>query len=235
MARSPHGARPPKTRLAGVLPDEQDRRRLYAAFLADSVSGCRAIEGVTVRVAYTEDGGSGGFDEAGVAPDQLIRQRGGDLGDRERGVFEDLFRDGFFSVVMIGSDLPTLPSARIVEALDRLVGQGPERAVLGPATDGGYYLIGLGAPTGNASVPDLFSGIRWGTPSACTDTVAAAGRCGLAVDLLGAWYDVDDEAGFARLRQELATEEGRRRAPATARALKELVGELSGDRLTSDF
>ncbi|MBQ02498.1 MAG: hypothetical protein CL477_17690 [Acidobacteria bacterium] len=223
MARPPHGARPPKTRLAGVLPDEQDRRRLYAAFLADIVAGCQAIDGVTIRVAYTEGGGTDGFDEAGVAPTQLMPQRGGDLGDRERGVFEDLFRDGFSPAVMIGSDLPTLPSGRIAEALDRL-GRGHERVVLGPAADGGYYLIGLGAQTGDASVPELFSGIQWGTPSACTDTIAAADRCGLAVDLLGDWYDVDDEAGFARLQAELATDAGARRAPATKRVLDEIFG-----------
>ena len=221
MARSPHGARPPKTRLAGVLPDEQDRRRLYGAFLTDVVAGCGRIDGVTVRVAYTEDGGPGGFDQTGVADDQLLPQRGADLGCRERGVFEDLFRDGFSPVVLIGSDLPTLPAARVAEAFDRLRGHG-DGVVLGPANDGGYYLIGLAARPG--PVPDLFSGIRWSTGWARADTVAAAERCGLAVELLDDWYDVDDEAGLTRLRAELATEDGARRAPATARALQELVG-----------
>ena len=222
MARSPEGARPPKTRLAAALPNAQDRRRLYAAFLADVVAGCGMIEGVTVRVAYTEDGGTGGFDEAGVGAEQLMPQRGTDLGHRERGVFEDLFRNGFSPVVMIGSDLPTLPSVRVVEALDRLLA-ADDRVVLGPADDGGYYLIGLAARTGDP-VPDLFSGIRWSTEWARADTVAAAERCGLAVDLLGEWHDVDDEAGLIRLRVELATEHGARRAPATAQALKEIFG-----------
>jgi len=221
MARSPEGRRPPKTRLAGVLPDEHDRRRLYAAFLADVVAGCGMIDGVTVRVAYTEDGGTSGFVKAGVGADQLMPQRGTDLGDRERGVFEDLFRDGFSPVVMIGSDLPTLPAQRVVEALDRLRASD-DRVVLGPANDGGYYLIGLAARPGHAAVPDLFTGIRWSTAWARADTVAAADRCGLRVDLLGDWYDVDDEASLTRLRAELATEDGARRAPATTRVLEEI-------------
>lgn len=221
MARSPEGRRPPKTRLAGVLPDEHDRRRLYAAFLADVVAGCGMIDGVTVRVAYTEDGGTSGFVKAGVGADQLMPQRGADLGDRERGVFEDLFRDGFSPVVMIGSDLPTLPAQRVVEALDRLRASD-DRVVLGPANDGGYYLIGLAARPGHAAVPDLFTGIRWSTAWARADTVAAADRCGLRVDLLGDWYDVDDEASITRLRAELATEDGARRAPATTRVLEEI-------------
>ena len=225
MARLPEGARPPKTRLAGVLPDEQDRRRLYAAFLADVVAGCGMVDGVTVRVAYTEDDGTGGFEEAGVAAHQLMPQRGTDLGDRERGVFEDLFRDGFSPVVMIGSDLPTLPPARVAEALDRLRASD-DRVVLGPANDGGYYLIGLAPRTPNAPVPDLFSGIRWSTEYARTDTVRAAQRCGVTVDLLDDWYDVDDEAGLTRLRAELATQDGAWRAPATKRVLEDLGGQV---------
>ena len=222
MARSPDGLRPPKTRLAGVLPDEHDRRRLYAACLADVVAGCGTIDGVTLRVAYTEDGGTGGFDTAGVNEDQLMPQRGTDLGDRERGVFEDLFRDGFSPVVMVGSDLPTLPAQRVVDALDRL--RASDRVVLGPANDGGYYLIGLAARTGVAAVPDLFTGIRWSTEWARADTVRAADRCGLTVDLLGDWYDVDDAASLTRLRGELATQDGARRAPATKRVLDEILG-----------
>ena len=227
MARSPEGARPPKTRLAGVLTDEQDRRRLYAAFLSDVVASCKTIEAVTVRVAYTEDGGTGGFDASGVAVNELLPQRGANLGERERGVFEHLFRDGFSPVVMIGSDMPTLPAERVIEALDRLRAPG-DRVVLGPANDGGYYLIGLTARTGDAPVRDLFTGIRWSTEWARADTVRAADRCGLTVELLGDWYDVDDAASLTRLRRELATQDGARRGPATKRVLAELSKSPGG-------
>lgn len=223
MARSPNGARAPKSRLARVLPSAQDRRRLYAAFLADIVAMSHSIEGATVRVAYTPDGGTDGFTHVGVTAQELLPQRDGSLGDRERGVFEDLFHQGFSRVVMIGSDLPTLPPARIVEALAQL-NADHRRVVLGPATDGGYYLLGLAAARPAPSVPDLFSDVRWSTESTLADTLAAAKRCGHEVTLLDAWHDVDDEVDLAHLRQELAQAEGKtdRRAPFTSAVLSSL-------------
>ena len=135
MARSPCGARAPKSRLAEVLPNEADRRRLYAAFLQDVVSACASVDGATLRVAYTADGGAAGFEAVGLASDQLLPQRGDDLGARERGVFQDLFGLGFSPVVLIGSDLPTLPVSRIADAIQRLLASR-NRIVLGPADDG---------------------------------------------------------------------------------------------------
>ncbi len=226
MARSPRGGRPPKTRLAGVLPDEQERRRLYEAFVTDVVSACRRVEGAALRVAYTPDGGPHGFAGAGVADGELMPQRGADLGERERGVFEDLFREGFSPVVATGSDLPGLPPDRVDEALARLAAE-PDTVVLGPAADGGYYLIGLARPRPGDAVPDLFTGIRWSGPWTRADTVAAAQRCGLRVELLEPWRDVDDAADLAELRTALAGG-GADRAPATAALLEELAARAPG-------
>ncbi len=221
MARSPSRGRAPKTRLAGVVPDEEARRRLYAAFLTDVVSACRAVEGAALRVAYTPDGGPHGFAPAGVAAGELMAQHGDGLGDRERGIFEDLFREGFSPVVVVGSDLPGLPPRRIGEALARLAA-ARDTVVLGPSADGGYYLIGLARPRAGDPMPDLFTGIRWSSAWTRADTVAAAERCGLRVELLDAWRDVDDAADLAALRAELAGG-GAGRAPATAAVLDELA------------
>ena len=222
MARSPSSGRAPKTRLAGVVPDEEARRRLYAAFLTDVVSACRAVEGAALRVAYTPDGGPHGFAPAGVAAGELMAQHGDGLGDRERGIFEDLFREGFSPVVVVGSDLPGLPPRRIGEALARLAAER-DTVVLGPSADGGYYLIGLARPRAGDPMPDLFAGIRWSSAWTRADTVAAAERCGLRVELLDAWRDVDDAADLAALRAELAG--GGASAPATAAVLDELAAE----------
>ena len=226
MARSPSGARAPKTRLAGVLPNQLDRRQLYTAFLTDVVSACRAVEGATLRVAYTPDGGPHGFAPAGIADRELMPQRGAGLGDRERGVFEDLFRDGFSPVVLIGSDLPGLPAKRIGEALGRLAA-GRDTVVLGPTADGGYYLIGLVRPRAGDPVPELFTDIRWSTAWTRADTVAAAERCGLQVGLLDPWRDVDDADDLTRLRAALAGG-GAGGAPATAALLRELAARTPG-------
>ncbi len=219
MARSPDGARAPKSRLRQAIPAESDRRRLYAAFLADTVDTCRKLPDVVVRIAYAPDGGVDGFARLGMDGADLLAQRGDDLGLRERAVFEDLFAAGFVKVVIIGSDLPTLPAAHITEALARL---RPGTVALGPAADGGYYLIGLTPPDPGGAVPDLFTAIRWGTPSAFDDTVRAAARAGVTLERVPAWYDVDDADGLARLRRDLAPANKETRGRATARVLATL-------------
>ncbi len=225
MARSPAAGDAPKTRLADAVPREADRRRLYAAFLTDTIAACRTVEGAALRIAYTPDGGRVGLPELGAGAGELLPQRGVDLGARERGVFDDLFAAGFDTVVMIGSDLPTLPPAHVSRAINRV---SARTVVLGPSDDGGYYLIALSAPPAGMAVPDLFSGIRWSTPSALDDTRAAAARAGLNVVLVPGWHDVDDAAGLARLRAELRQAATRARAPATARVLDEIFEPADG-------
>ena len=220
MARAPDGARAPKSRLRQTIPVESDRRRLYAAFLTDTVATCRALPDVAVRIAYTPDGGADGFTPLGIDEDDLLAQRGDDLGARERNLFADLFAAGFTKVVIIGSDLPTLPAAHVAEALARLE---PATVTLGPAADGGYYLIGLTAPEPGGAIPDLFTDIRWGAPTAFDDTVRAAARAGITVERVADWYDVDDADGLARLRGDVGPGRQEGRAPATARVLETLA------------
>ena len=224
MARSPVAGDPPKTRLARAVEDADDRRRLYGAFLRDTVAACRELEGIELRLAYTPDGGTGGFEDVDVADDELIPQRGGDLATREASVFTDLFAAGFSKVVMVGSDLPTFPVDYLRTAIDLV---DSEAVVLGPAEDGGYYLMALGTDTADAAVPDLFSDVRWSTSAALDDTTVAAERAGLRVELLPPWYDVDDEVGLARLREELSDDRGRARAPSTAQALDDIKSRAS--------
>lgn len=227
MARSPVSGTPPKTRLSVVIDSETKRRCLYSAFLQDTVTACRTLEGSSLRVAYPPVGGPAGFSEMGINDDELMVQRGEDLGQREKGVFTDLFVEGFTKVVMIGSDVPTLPIERIRQAIEAV---DPKTVVLGPAADGGYYLMALASGTGASelAMPDLFSNIRWSTAETLDDTCAAAARAGFRVELLSSWYDVDDAEGLTRLQSELEEKGGRTRAPETERVLEEIFGEQSG-------
>lgn len=222
MARSPEQAVDQiKTRLAPAVPHPQDRAALYRAFLADTIATCRRVAGATLRVAYTPEGATAGLSAIGVASDELIAQRGPDLGARERALFEDLFAAGFDRVVLIGSDLPTLPVRVLRTAVARLRVPG-RRIVLGPTEDGGYYLLGLGRPR-HGEVPDLFTGVRWSTRFALGDTLARAAAAGWPVALLPVWYDVDDEVGLARLRRVLEDPGTAARALATAAVLGSLL------------
>ena len=220
MARAPHGAYAPKSRLRDGIPQEAARRDLYAAFLLDTLGTCRSIADVVVRVAYAPDGGTDGFETLDLNPSDLLAQRGHDLGTRQRGVFEDLFEAGHSKVLVIGSDLPTLPVRYIEDALSQI---HDSLVVLGPSLDGGYYLIGLSAPKENDPIPDLFTDIRWSTTSTLDDTIRAAARDALTVSQIAPWYDIDTTKELSRLQEDLTIAEHIQRAPATARTLRRIT------------
>ncbi len=100
------------------------------------------------------------------------------------------------SVVIIGSDSPDLPTDYVWEAFARL--DGGADVVLGPAEDGGYYLIGLCAPQ-----PRLLREVPMSTPTVLADTLALARELGLRVELLPPWYDVDTSAELRWLAEGL--------------------------------
>lgn len=139
----------------------------------------------------------------------LSRYQGeGDLGDRIRLAFGDAFGRGERRVVVVGTDCPRLTSAQLRETFDRL-----ERAdvVLGPATDGGYYLVGLRKESAKRSVPVLFSGVPWSTAEVLERTLAIADERGLTCALLEMLPDVDrpedlPDAELALARSVLSTD-----------------------------
>ena len=113
-----------------------------------------------------------------------VVQSEGDLGDRMRLAFQKAFRQGWKRVVLIGSDLPDLTPAIIRGSFERLTHHD---LVLGPAQDGGYYLIGL-----KANRPELFgSSIIWGTKEVLKKTLKTADQLGLKTALLARLRDVD--------------------------------------------
>ena len=112
----------------------------------------------------------------------------GDLGDRIRIAFGDAFSAGKRKAIVIGSDCPRLTSARLRDALRRLDGVD---VVIGPATDGGYYLIALRKETAKRSVPYLFSNVPWGTADVLDATIALAEKHDLSYVLLEPLPDVD--------------------------------------------
>lgn len=119
----------------------------------------------------------------GLGVDQFLAQRSGGLGIRLAAVFERHFRKGADRVVVIGSDCPAVGYpiiARALLALDK------GDVVLGPALDGGFYLLGLKAPC-----PALLSDIAWSTPAVFNQTLANAAALGLDVALLPVLRDVD--------------------------------------------
>jgi rSAM/selenodomain-associated transferase 1 len=108
-----------------------------------------------------------------------------------------LFAAGHESAVVLNSDSPTLPTMLLVETAEALAQPG-DRAVLGPSTDGGYYLLGI-----KRSHRRLFDDIDWSTDRVAGQTLARAREIGLDVHCLPTWYDVDDSQALRQLHAEL--------------------------------
>ncbi len=118
-------------------------------------------------------------------------QRGRDLGERMAAAFEDIFSRGARSVVIFGSDSPTLPPQYARRAFEVLAGAD---VVLGPAEDGGYYLIGC-----RQFSSELFRDVAWSTPSTFDQTLANARRIGYRAAVLEPWFDLDEWKDLRRI------------------------------------
>lgn len=129
---------------------------------------------------------------------KLIDQVGADLGGRMNQVFHTLFAQGYRQVVLIGTDVPTLPLDHFKQAIASLENHD---LVLGPALDGGYYLIGL-----KRMAPELFADIPWSTNQVLRLTQEKALKIGLKASLIQPWRDVDTLADLEALMKDCTAE-----------------------------
>ena len=178
-----------KTRLFQELGRPIDRE-LLAALLLDTID---AIEPVGApRVVFVTPASAVGEVRAMAPRDvDVVAQGDGDLGARMRGAFDDLFARGARGVVLVGSDLPGLSSSVVREAVDTLHARSA-CVVLGPAEDGGYYLIGA---TSTPAI--LFTGIEWSTADVLASTEARARQSGVETVHLPIVRDIDSLADLA--------------------------------------
>lgn len=195
FAKSPT-ARHVKTRLKNVL-TQKERGCLQEAFILDTLLLTARLP-VKRAIACMPDIHDPFFTRCEKEhATLLIRQEGADLGERMKNAFCWGFSLGFKRVVLIGSDSPTLPIPFIEEAFTQLA---TVPIVLGPAIDGGYYLIGE-APRKGKALPDLFSGIKWGSKTVLLESLRRLH--GMAHHLLPFWYDVDRPSDLAFLKEHL--------------------------------
>jgi uncharacterized protein len=113
-------------------------------------------------------------------------QQGDDLGERMKNAFADLFETGFTNICIIGSDCYELSNAILSLAFEIL---NSADVVIGPVTDGGYYILGMNKP-----VPDFFINKAWSTDTVFTDTLKDAAALNLSVQQLPMLNDIDTEA-----------------------------------------
>src|SRR5580692_68438 len=193
-----------KTRLVPPLTFEE-AAELNTAFLQDVADNVLLAArdagrhgGIAGYAAYGPPGSEDFFRRTlprGIGMIEAWRQN---FGDCLLHTIEEIFARGHASAVVLNSDSPTLPTAFLVETAAALARPG-DRAVLGPSSDGGYYLLGL-----KTAHRHMFENIAWSTDHVAKQTLERAREIGLDVHRLPVWYDVDDVEGLRRLRAELA-------------------------------
>jgi hypothetical protein len=142
---------------------------------------------LSVEIRY--EGGDKHLMQTWLGQDFEYRPQGsGDLGQRMKRSFEDAFGTGAATAVIIGTDIPEITNIIIQKAFDALQ---QKNMALGPAKDGGYYLIGLQKNSLSHAIPDLFSGINWGAGDVLEKTIKIATHSGLSFTLLDVLQDVD--------------------------------------------
>jgi len=217
-----------KTRMLPHL-DADEALALHLALIEDSLDLLRQATAEADAVPYvafsepwepSRDGPDHRLSRA-IGDIRLLPQRGTDLGDRLIHTCDDLLDRRHSGVVVIGSDSPTLPPERLVHAQAAL--RQEAEAVVGPTDDGGYYLIGVGR-----RLPGLFDGISWGTGTVYADTMAAALRIGVRVDVLPFWYDIDRVGDLARLYRETQRKPGQAAGTMAITATLAREGRLKG-------
>ena len=221
-----------KTRLCPPLtPDEA--AAFNTAFLKDVVDNvARSSAGRTVAIymAFGPPGSEPFFERELPEGVGLIETWRPNFGDCLREATETMLDLGHATACVLNSDSPTLPSALLAETYAALEAPG-DRAVLGPSTDGGYYLLAL-----KALHRRMFEDVAWSTERVAAQTLERAGELGLEVVRLPAWYDVDDAEALRTVAGELlfgapfSSDHPPSPAVATAAALQSLIDLADGAR-----
>lgn len=185
-----------KTRLGEAIGMEQ-AAEVYRQFAAHAFSLAHELdsEGATVYVFYAPGAAQVEVERWVGHPYRYLQQRGNDLGERMRNAFDTAFADGAVKSVIIGTDVPELEVDIIKAAFDALT---TTDVVLGPSTDGGYYLLGMKERT-----EDLFSNIEWSSGHVLEQTLRRVRQLNLTYYMLQSLADVDTAEDYAALLARL--------------------------------
>jgi uncharacterized protein len=202
-----------KTRLSSSF-DDETILRLYTCFVEDSLGKIRQVDNADCFVGISPSNLSGFFNGIEDSDTRLFVQQGKDLGDKMHQAFVDRFSDGYKKVVIIGSDSPSLPVSYINQTLT-----SNKDLILGPSTDGGYYLIAMAG-----KVSEVFGGIAWGTDRVLDETLNLVEKTGISLELLPVWYDVDlpEDLKFLKTHLKLIAQSGLCEGGKTRKILDEI-------------
>lgn len=180
----------PKRRLAPMLSLEE-RRTLQAALLEDALD--RALQVAECYLAFSPPDAA--TEAATYSRVESFPDVGSDLGERMASAAERVLKSGHDAVLVVGTDCPYLASTDLAEAVLQL---READVSLGPALDGGYYLIGLRRPN-----RALFAGIPWSSPSTLAATLKRITELGLTYRTTRLLPDIDTPADFVALAENI--------------------------------
>ncbi len=184
-----------KTRLA-VETSPEFAADIARTFLLDTLARLSELAGCDQFVAYDPPDAQPKFAElikGRTPPIHLEAQSAGDMGTRLETFCERRFDDGYEAAILIGSDSPNLPVTILRDAIQLLQAHD---AVVGPTTDGGYYLIGI------RRLLPIFAGIAWSTDRVFPETIERLITANVPYAVLPQWYDVDTLADLRFLESQ---------------------------------
>ena len=219
-----------KTRLVPPLTPAM-ASALSASFLRDITENiARAARGIPIvgYVAYAPAGSETSFDGMLASGTRLVLADGTAVSAPNIVGFgrcllhaaQSLFAQQYGAVCLLNSDSPNLPTVLLSRAVATLAEDG-DRVVVGPAEDGGYYVLGIKAPHCH-----LFERVEWSTSAVAAQTRARAQALGLPVVELDPWYDVDDAPALYRLCRELTSPPVNGLDPFSPAATADCIGRL---------
>ncbi len=171
-----------KTRLQ--MRDTPERvAALYAAFVRDVLERAESLDIDQRVIAYDPPHAESEVRALCGERWQYIPQVQDDLGTRMQNALVQQLDAGASAAVLIGTDIPSLPTRYLTRAFDLL---RTKDVVLGPSTDGGYYLIGVSRPA-----PEIFEHVEWSTPRVLSQTLDRVQHAGNTLGLVPPWFDVD--------------------------------------------
>lgn len=187
-----------KSRLGGVLTPAQ-REALQWAFLGDTLDKVRLLDEYKCYLAATPAVEINKLAEVVGPGEEVIPQPGDSLGQRMLGIARQLFARGHSPVVLIGTDTPGLPPSFLQKTLSLL---NHCDLVLGPAFDGGYYLIGM-----RNLESRVFDDIDWGKASVLEKTLTACDKYNITYNLLDSLMDVDRPEDLLAVAEQFKPEQ----------------------------
>ena len=171
-----------KSRLASTIGEDRALAMyLYMSAHTRRISSLVSVDRVVYYSAFIDREDSWPNDAFGKR-----LQQGKDLGEKMKQAFKESFDSGYESVCIIGTDCLEINEEIIKTAFEELKRYD---AVIGPAADGGYYLLGM-----NSFIPELFDNKQWSTSTVCQDTVDDFKRFGYSYQRLPVLHDIDTEA-----------------------------------------